>query len=56
MLSAATFTRMFDHFIDHTSLCNYADVKRGRNWGVDGAANLQKMESLTNLLIYISRN
>jgi len=42
ILSAATF--MLGRFIEHTSLCNYADVKRERNWGADGAANLQKFE------------
>jgi len=40
MLSAATF--MLGRFIEHTSLCNYADVKRERNWGADGETNLQK--------------
>ena len=40
MLSAATL--MLGRFIEHASLCNYADVKRERNWGVDGATSLQK--------------
>ena len=54
MLSAATF--ILGRFIEHTSLCNYSDFKRERNWGADGAANLQKIESVTNRLIYYLRN
>jgi len=53
MLSAATF--MLGCLIEHISLCNYADVKRARNAGADGAAILLKIESVTNRLIYYLR-
>jgi len=54
MFSAATF--MLGRFIEHTSLCNYAGVKRERKWGTDGAANLQIFEPVINSLIYYLLN
>jgi hypothetical protein len=47
---------MLGRIIQHSSLCNYANIEFETNWEADAADNLQKTDSVTNRIIYYALN